>query len=213
LYEIVAEVDNTPGYSTAQFSRTNAKLEVTSDRTAGNARSHRHSRDAGYGDSRIKQSVTPPLDRSGRISFYDKGAPYYEFTNFSNHSVWYNEKEYASSEHLFQSLKFEDAADAERVRLQRSPRAAFEEAQRMHSRIRRDWIDDKQNIKAMNKVLLLKFTQHEYLRKMLLDTDNAELVEASPIDSFWGTGADGRGQNQLGIALMHVRHTLRVFES
>jgi predicted NAD-dependent protein-ADP-ribosyltransferase YbiA (DUF1768 family) len=83
----------------------------------------------------------------------------------------------------------------------------------------------------MNKALLLKFTQHERLRMMLLNTADASLVEVSrntsnytgnrlthsrkdsPTDWFWGIGADRKGQNQLGLALMHVRQTLRDFES
>ena len=71
---------------------------------------------------------------------------------------------------------------------------------------------------------------------MLLDTGNAELVEVSPSlilraharkisregeifntkkdsprDWFWGIGADGTGNNELGKALMRLRDELRAF--
>jgi len=65
----------------------------------------------------------------------------------------------------------------------------------MCRQVRKDWISDKQNIKAvrtslspqsgllmkfkMNKTLLLKFTQHEDLKNLLLSTADAELVEVS----------------------------------
>ena len=40
-----------------------------------------------------------------KIYFYEKHSPYYEFTNFSPHSVEYDGKRYPTSEHLFQSFK------------------------------------------------------------------------------------------------------------
>ena len=62
----------------------------------------------------------------------------------------------------------------------------------------------------------LKFTQHPDLRKELLSTGKAVLVEASPTDRIWGIGmaADDhrvrkpwlwRGSNLLGFVLMEVR--------
>ncbi|KAF3911504.1 hypothetical protein ABW20_dc0107350 [Dactylellina cionopaga] len=64
----------------------------------------------------------------------------------------------------------------------------------------------------------LKFTQNEDLRKMLLETGNRELVEASPRDRIWGVGfgavnapknRNRWGLNLLGKALMDVRETIR----
>lgn len=54
-----------------------------------------------------------------------------------------------------------------------------------------------------------KFAQHEKLRRLLLDTGNAVLVEHTANDNYWGDGGDGRGKNQLGQTLMHVREELR----
>ncbi len=65
-----------------------------------------------------------------------------------------------------------------------------------------------------------KFSQNEELRKFLLSTGTAVLVEAAPRDQIWGIGlgADNpkaqaprqwRGQNLLGFALMDVRAKLR----
>lgn len=65
-----------------------------------------------------------------------------------------------------------------------------------------------------------KFSQAGRLRRFLLNTGNAVLVEASPLDAVWGIGlpADAleaqdpsqwRGLNLLGFALMQVREALR----
>ncbi|GAG79482.1 unnamed protein product, partial [marine sediment metagenome] len=70
-------------------------------------------------------------------------------------------------------------------------------------KIRDDWEDVKLDI--MIKLVKAKFDQHEYLRKLLLQTDNKKLIEASPRDYFWGEGKDKTGKNYLGRILMNLR--------
>jgi ribA/ribD-fused uncharacterized protein len=57
----------------------------------------------------------------------------------------------------------------------------------------------------MLKALKHKFKQNHELAKKLLDTGTSQLVEASPRDSYWGSGADGQGLNKLGQLLMIIR--------
>jgi NADAR domain len=61
----------------------------------------------------------------------------------------------------------------------------------------------------MKLVLRAKFSQHTHLMQMLIGTGDAELVEDSPFDAFWGIGRDGAGQNQLGVLLQDIRAELR----
>ncbi|KAK7682516.1 hypothetical protein QCA50_014316 [Cerrena zonata] len=144
------------------------------------------------------------------ILFYHKHEPHYGFTNFSAHEVVYNGKAYPTSEHLFQSFKFQGFRPklAEHIRTcSDRPSMAFSEARRFQPEVRSDWKDV--NIQAMDKALFLKFTQHMDLYEELLATGNAELVENSDKDAFWGCGADGNGRNELGKALVRLRTSLR----
>ena len=59
----------------------------------------------------------------------------------------------------------------------------------------------------MLQALRKKFVQPA-LREILLGTAGRELVEASPGDSFWGSGRDGSGSNRLGHLLMRLREEL-----
>lgn len=72
---------------------------------------------------------------------------------------------------------------------------------------------------VMLDVNLAKYSQNEYLKTKLLDTDSRILVEASPSDRIWGVGlsendpdildeANWDGQNLLGHVLMAVRTAL-----
>ncbi|KAJ7471407.1 hypothetical protein B0H11DRAFT_1730053 [Mycena galericulata] len=153
---------------------------------------------------------SPRTPTRTRILFYHKTDPHYGFTNFSAHPVIYDNKRYPTSEHLFQSFKFQPHRPklAEHIRTcSERPSVAFSEARRFQPEVRSDWKDV--NIQMMDLALWHKFTQHESLKKELLATEDAELVEDSDKDSFWGVGADRRGRNELGKALERLRTKLR----
>jgi predicted NAD-dependent protein-ADP-ribosyltransferase YbiA (DUF1768 family) len=50
-----------------------------------------------------------------------------------------------------------------------------------------------------------KFSEHADLRALLLAAGNAELIEGSPFEPFWGIGANGAGLNSARRVLMEVR--------
>lgn len=94
-----------------------------------------------------------------------------------------------------------------------TPVDAIREARKNISDVKRGWIGKGLNVAAMREVLLLKFSQHSALRRQLLMTGDAELVEASPTDAFWGNasgnGGIAVGRNELGKALQKTRETIR----
>jgi len=97
---------------------------------------------------------------------------------------------------------------AEQVRCAPNAMDALREAERHYDYQRDDW--DEIELEKMEEVLYLKFTQHDELRAELVSTHPAQLVWATPRDSYWGTGPVGKGQNELGRLLMHVRDRLKI---
>jgi ribA/ribD-fused uncharacterized protein len=73
-----------------------------------------------------------------------------------------------------------------------------------------NWSEIK--FERMRQVLRAKFTQHEDLRRLLLATGDARLVEAGRVDNAvnrtWGE-VNGKGLNMLGVLLMELRDALR----
>eukprot|EP00438_Fugacium_kawagutii_P012394 Skav215499 [mRNA] locus=scaffold165:812747:813196:- [translate_table: standard] len=70
------------------------------------------------------------------------------------------------------------------------------------------------------EVVYQKFNSSQYLKQLLLDTENKHIVEAAPTDRIWGVGIaksdpeiwdrkKWRGQNVLGNALMQAREKLK----
>jgi hypothetical protein len=73
--------------------------------------------------------------------------------------------------------------------------------------MRPDWDQVKRQV--MKECCMAKFLQHPELRKQLMETGDQELIEDSPVDWYWGIGADGKGQNVLGQVLMEIREELK----
>lgn len=53
---------------------------------------------------------------------------------------------------------------------------------------------NRENMRIVVIDNILKFTQNESLRNMLMDTRGKMLVEASPFDRIWGVGFEGDQQ-------------------
>jgi predicted NAD-dependent protein-ADP-ribosyltransferase YbiA (DUF1768 family) len=71
--------------------------------------------------------------------------------------------------------------------------------------IRKDWEEIKNRV--MLKALRAKFSQSSILKKKLLETGNAKIIEDNHKDYYWGIG-NGSGKNMLGKLLMQVRTEL-----
>jgi ribA/ribD-fused uncharacterized protein len=61
----------------------------------------------------------------------------------------------------------------------------------------------------MKQCLIEKFNQNVVIKKKLLSTGDAILVEHTQKDDVWGDGGDGSGLNLLGKCLMEVREILQ----
>ncbi|MEO5927951.1 MAG: NADAR family protein [Patescibacteria group bacterium] len=143
------------------------------------------------------------------ISFYVPRDTYGYLSNFSSHGVEFEGVYWPTVEHFFQAAKFE-GMDAEYQRLilrTKTPKDAAELGRSRRHPIRTDWESVKEEV--MLRALRKKFETHLAIREQLLATGDEELVEASPMDFYWGVGNDGSGQNRLGILLMQVRSDLR----
>jgi N-glycosidase YbiA len=141
------------------------------------------------------------------IRFYRLEDPYGEFSNFAPFPFTLNGRRWPTSEHYFQAQKFAGTRQEEEIRQATSPMIAARMGRSRKRPLRKDWESVKDRV--MLDALRAKFGQHEGLRKLLLATGEATLVEHTTNDSYWGDGGDGSGLNKLGLLLMNVREELR----
>ncbi|MBS2000876.1 MAG: NADAR family protein [Cyanobacteria bacterium SZAS LIN-5] len=143
------------------------------------------------------------IDSEQVIRFYRVSEDYGCFSNFYASPLSIDERVWPTVEHYFQAQKFLDLEIQERIRETKSPMVAARMGRDRKKPLRADWESVK--IDLMVEAVRAKFTQHEGLRKILLSTGTATLVEHTKGDKFWGDGGDGTGKNMLGVILMRIR--------
>ena len=141
------------------------------------------------------------------IKFYAVSAPYGEFSNFALYPIKIKGKTWPTTEHYFQAQKFQGTDHEIKIKKASSPMKAAELGRSRKVRIRKNW--DGMRDQVMYEALKAKFTQHEELRPLLLETEDKILIEHTQNDSYWGDGGDGSGKNKLGKLLMKLREELQ----
>lgn len=142
----------------------------------------------------------------GVVLFYE--GRHYMLSNCSAHALYFNGISCPTAEHAYQGSKFSETSMRLFVSKQISPLGAKKVAHNNRDKYRSDWEEVK--LRVMEEILRVKLTTHSEVREALLETGQAEIMEDSPSDSFWGSGPDGRGQNHLGKIWMKLRAELQL---
>jgi N-glycosidase YbiA len=169
----------------------------------------------------LPESVVIPEDR--RILFFSRDRESFFFlSHFYAAEIAIDGETWPTVEHFFQSRKSLDPEFRSAIRACVHPGmakrlGAAPEGPRKHSgqswfrangqKHRADWQEIRLDL--MRQADLAKFSQHARLRELLLATEDAEIVEDTTMDSFWGNGPDGKGENWAGRILTEVRARLR----
>ena len=128
---------------------------------------------------------------------------------------------HSTLEHGYQGDKAEDAGDTQRVKAiyaAPTPRVAKGIGGEIPNSTR--WNNKKKEV--MRTWLWRKYTQNKVLGDFLCSTEGYGLIEASPFDSWWGTGVglndpalmrgEWNGKNSLGEELERVRDILLTYK-
>jgi N-glycosidase YbiA len=144
------------------------------------------------------------------IYFYKVDRPYGYFSNFSLHPICLAGTKWPTVEHYYQAHKFlgsEFAYLMAEIQAADTPEAAAAIGRIPTHTPSNDWPERK--LAVMYAAVRQKFHSYDDLRALLLATGEAEIIEDSPVDSFWGCGADRSGCNHLGKIIMQIRQEIR----
>jgi len=142
-----------------------------------------------------------------QILFYKPTDPYGSFSNFSDHAITIDDREWPTVEHYFQAQKFKGTEFEEDIRLSPTPMEAKISGQDRKKPLRSDWETVKDDV--MRLAVYEKFTQHENLKSLLISTGSDYIAEHTTNDRYWADGGNGRGRNMLGLILMETREKLK----
>lgn len=152
-------------------------------------------------------SETGPLqlDTDRQVFFYEQD--HYYLSNFSAFKVGFCGRWFDTAEQAYHFQRFASVKDQNNVLDARSAHDAFRYAQDNKSRQIDGW--DELKVPVMRDILRAKASQHEYVRRKLLQTGDRALIENSWRDAYWGWGENRDGLNMLGKLWMEVRAELR----
>lgn len=157
----------------------------------------------------IEEFRDPQLATDGSVvGFYER--EFYVFSNFSSFQVEWRGRLWPTSEHAYQAARYMGMAEdlVEQIANARSAHEAWSLGTHENkARQIKNWPEVK--VAIMYDICKHKLLQNPYVEKKLRLTNDEYLVEDSPVDSFWGWGADRQGHNELGIVWMKLREELR----
>jgi N-glycosidase YbiA len=128
---------------------------------------------------------------------------------FSAHEVEIDGVIYKTAEHAYQTLRMMPEV-REQVINTTSPKDAWRMAQKFKEEGKLDPHHEKDVL--MEKIFRAKLAQHPDIREILVASGKRELLKVYPTDYYWGTGADGSGENRMGKLWMKIRDELKLHD-
>ncbi|MFM2381384.1 MAG: hypothetical protein RLZZ76_151 [Candidatus Parcubacteria bacterium] len=129
-----------------------------------------------------------------------------DLSPFSAHEVEVDGVVFKTAEHAYQALRVIPSARGE-VASARSPMDAWRAGQKCKER--GEIVPGFDKDVLMEMILRAKLVQHADIREVLLATGDRELLKVYDTDYYWGTGADGTGENRMGKLWMKLREELQ----
>jgi len=128
-----------------------------------------------------------------------------DLSPFSAHEVMIDGITYKTAEHAYQALRV--VAEV-RVQIEKtgSPMDAWRAGQVCKER--NQLLPNLDKYELMEKIFRAKLMQHADIEAVLKITGDRELLKVYPKDYYWGTGADGSGENMMGKLWMKLRAEL-----
>ena len=158
-----------------------------------------------------KTTANPTRVVTLEIRFYRANEkPYGAFSNLFPRSIVFEGRNFPTAEHAYQAGKARKQEVREWILSAPTPSLVAMAAHGLYSwDIVPDWSQVKYD--RMREVLRAKFTQHDDLKRLLLSTGDARIVEAgrvaNAVNRTWGE-VNGKGLNMLGVLLMELRAEL-----
>lgn len=139
--------------------------------------------------------------------FFSRTDPEHLFASYSVHPFDLDGFTWSTVEHYFQALKSQDQQQQGKIAEAKTAKQARRLGRSRRRKLREDW--SKVKLTVMTRAVYTQARTHDVISEAILATGDADLVNNSQYDYFWGCGRDRRGDNHYGKVLMQVREKLR----
>ena len=129
---------------------------------------------------------------------------FHDLSPFSAHEITVEGIICKTVEHGYQGLRIKPGPERDDVLATRSPMDAWRAGQKYKNQPELV-VENYDKYVHMEKLCRAKLEQHPDVSAILLITGNRELLKVYDTDYYWGTGADGSGENMLGKLWMQLR--------
>ena len=124
---------------------------------------------------------------------------------FSAHRIEIWGEVFPTVEHAYQASRILPGPERDIVKNAPSPMDAWREGQKYYKQRNDLAVPGFDKLAVMEEIFRAKLAQHSDIADILRESREALLVKRIATDSFWGTGADGNGENQMGKLWMKLR--------
>lgn len=131
-----------------------------------------------------------------------------DLSPFSAHELEVDGEVFKTFEHAYQASRLKPGPERDAVKNTKCPMDAWREGQKYKNNPEL-LVDDYDKDAMVEKLFRLKLEQHPDIAKVLKASGDRELLKVYDTDYYWGTGADGGGENRMGRIWMKLRAELK----
>jgi len=133
---------------------------------------------------------------------------FHDLSPFSAHRIEIWGEVFPTVEHAYQSSRIQPGPAREAIKNAASPMDVWREGQK-YKNDPEYMVPDFDKDASMEEIFRAKLAQHPDVVAALKATGSRELLKVYDTDYYWGTGADGSGENRLGKLWMKLRGELQ----
>ena len=128
---------------------------------------------------------------------------------FSAHRIEIWGEVFPTFEHAYQASRIKPGPEREAIKNAASPMDAWRESQK-HKNDPGLMVTNFDKDAVLEELFRAKLAQHPDIAEILKESGDRELLKVYDTDYYWGTGADGSGQNKMGKLWMKLRDELKM---
>ena len=144
-------------------------------------------------------------DSSAPINFLE--TRFHDLSPFSAHRIEIWGETFPTVEHAYQASRIKPGLERKAIKTAASPMDAWREGQK-HKNNPALAVEDFDKDAVVEELFRTKLAQHPDVAAVLKETGGRELLKVYDTDYYWGTGADGSGENRMGKIWMRLREEL-----